>query len=94
MSDKTDSFNDEYDKLGSDSGYSSTYYFYDFPFRAEESVAGVLGLTTGPLVSNIFALFLYMLKSMLMLFLRLIFFHHQELIPLLVFLYLIFSHQQ
>ena len=43
-----------------------------------------LGLNTGPLVSAIFVLILYVLKSPLLVFLPLTFLHQQELNPKMV----------
>ena len=43
LSDESDSLNDGYGELVSDSGYSGTYYFCTFYLCFEESVVGVLG---------------------------------------------------
>ena len=53
-----------------------------------------LGLTLGPLVRTLFALSLYVLKSLLLVYRGLKYLHQYDLNLLLVFLCLTFSHQQ
>ena len=42
-SDESDLLDDDYEKLGSDSGSSGTYYFCAFSLHFDESVVSVLG---------------------------------------------------